>query len=265
MPAPRVVPKSSGTSLRILLAEDNIVNARIARAILERAGHAVTIAGNGTAAIAAVENAVFDLVLMDVEMPEMNGTDATAAIRRRERAKGGHMPIIALTAYCQKGGRERCIDAGADGYVPKPIVRGDLFGEIDSVLATNGNPLHHADTGVVFSHTDLLGRVDGNQALLEEVVDLFVHDVPRLMGSIKQAIDTGDTEALYNAAHTLKGSAGNFGAEKVTLTAERLEVRAKEQDLRTAAQVFITLEAEIDRLVKALTVHHHKAAVRCAS
>ncbi len=265
MQAPRVVPKSSGTSLRILLAEDNIVNARIARAILERAGHAVTIAGNGTAAVAAVENAMFDLVLMDVEMPEMNGTDATAAIRKRERAKGGHMPIIALTAHCRKGDRERCLDAGADGYVPKPIVRGDLFGEIDSVLATNGNPLHHADTGVVFSQTDLLERVDGNQALLEEIVDLFLHDVPRLMGSIKNALEKGDTDALYNAAHSLKGSAGNFGAEKVTLTAERLEVRAKEQDLRTAAQVFITLEAEVDRLVKALTVHHHKAAVRCAS
>jgi two-component system, sensor histidine kinase and response regulator len=260
----RIAPKSTGNSLRILLAEDNLVNARIARAILERAGHAVTIAGNGTAAVAAVESAVFDLVLMDVEMPEMNGTDATAAIRRRERAKGGHVPIIALTAHTLKGDRERCIDAGADGYVPKPIVRGDLFGEIDCVLASNGNPLRHGDERVLPPREELLKRVDGDSALLAEIVDLFVQDAPRQIGEIRNAIEQGDTTRLYNAAHTLKGSAGNFGAERVTLVAERLEVRAKEHDLRTAAQVLVTLEAEIDRLIVALTAHD-KAAVRCAS
>jgi len=260
----RIAPKSTGSSLRILLAEDNVVNARIARAILERAGHAVTIAGNGSAAVAAVENAVFDLVLMDVEMPEMNGTDATAAIRRRERVKGGHVPIIALTAHSLKGDRERCIDAGADGYVPKPIVRGDLFGEIDSVLASNGNPLRKTDGGVASSLEELLKRVEGNRSLLDELIELFVHDAPRQMNDIRQAIAKGDTTLLYDAAHTLKGSASNFGAERLTDVAERLEVRAKENDLRTATQVFVTLELELEKLVNTLTAHQ-KAAVRCAS
>jgi two-component system, sensor histidine kinase and response regulator len=251
--------------MRILLAEDNIVNQRIARAILERAGHSVSIAGSGTAAVAAVESAVFDLVLMDVEMPEMSGTDATAAIRRRERVHGGHVPIIALTAHAMKGDRERCLDAGADGYVPKPIVRGDLFGEIESVLTTNGHPMRTVETGVIGTREQLLTFVDGYEPLLDELVDLFLHDAPRVMNSIRKALLARDADALYQGAHTLKGSAANFGGEKTTLACERLEVRAREADFATAAQVCITIEAELDRMMNALAATRKAAIVRCAS
>jgi two-component system, sensor histidine kinase and response regulator len=251
--------------MRILLAEDNIVNQRIARAILERAGHIVTIAGSGTAAVAAVESSVFDLVLMDVEMPEMTGTDATAAIRRRERMKGGHVPIIALTAHAMKGDRERCLDAGADGYVPKPIVRGDLFGEIESVLETNGHPMRTPETGVIGTREQLLAFVDGYEPLLDELVDLFLHDGPRVMNSIRKALNDRNAQALYDAAHTLKGSAANFGGERTTLACERLEVRAKEADFATAAQVCTTIEHELDRMLSALAGTRKAATVRCAS
>jgi two-component system, sensor histidine kinase and response regulator len=251
--------------MRILLAEDNIVNQRIARAILERAGHVVSIAGSGTAAVAAVESSVFDLVLMDVEMPEMSGTDATAAIRRRERVHGGHMPIIALTAHAMKGDRERCLDAGADGYVPKPIVRGDLFGEIETVLASNGHPMRTPETGVIGTREQLLEFVDGYEPLLDELIDLFLQDAPRVMNTIRQALTDRDANALYAAAHTLKGSAANFLGEKTTLACERMEVRAKEGDFATAAQVCTTIEAELDRMMNALAATRKAAVVRCAS
>jgi CheY-like chemotaxis protein len=251
--------------MRILLAEDNIVNQRIARAILERAGHAVTIANSGTAAVAAVESSVFDVVLMDVEMPEMSGTDATTAIRRRERVHGGHIPIIALTAHAMKGDRERCLDAGADGYVPKPIVRGDLFGEIESVLASNGHPMRTLEHGVIGTRADLLVLVDGCEPLLDELIDLFLQDAPRVMGAIRRALDAGDPDALYQAAHTLKGSASNFGGDKTVQAAERLEVRAIEKDLATARQVCVTIESELDRMMNALATSRKAAAVRCAS
>jgi len=108
-------------SLRILLAEDNRVNQRLAVGLLERDGHSVTVVGNGEAAVAAVKATTFDAVLMDVQMPVMNGLDATGAIRAHEKTTGGHIPIIAMTAHAMQGDRERCLAAGMDGYISKPI------------------------------------------------------------------------------------------------------------------------------------------------
>jgi CheY-like chemotaxis protein len=121
--------------LRILLAEDSLVNQRLAVAILEKQGHQVTVAGDGQAAMEALRAGPFDLVLMDVEMPTMDGLETAAAIRQRERERGGHIPIIAMTAHAMKGDRERCLEAGMDDYVSKPIRTGDLFQKIAEVLA----------------------------------------------------------------------------------------------------------------------------------
>jgi PAS domain S-box-containing protein len=126
--------------LRVLLAEDNAVNQRLATRLLERAGHAVVVVGNGAQAVAAAEREPFDVVLMDVQMPEMDGLEATAAIRARERDGGGHQPIIAMTAHAMKGDRERCLEAGMDGYVSKPIQPAELWAEVESVLAAVSSP-----------------------------------------------------------------------------------------------------------------------------
>ena len=124
--------------LRVLLAEDNLVNQRLAVRLLEKAGHAVFVAGNGRQALHALDRERFDVVLMDVQMPELGGMEATEAIRQREREMGGHIPIIALTAHAMKGDRERCLAAGMDGYVAKPIRDRELFQTIEQVLRIHG-------------------------------------------------------------------------------------------------------------------------------
>jgi CheY-like chemotaxis protein len=120
--------------LRILLAEDNAVNQKLAARLLEKRGHAVTVAGTGRTALESLEKQPFDLVLMDVQMPEMDGLEATVAIRELEKASGQHIPIIAMTANAMKGDRERCLAAGMDAYLSKPIQVKELFATMEEVM-----------------------------------------------------------------------------------------------------------------------------------
>ena len=125
-----------GDSLRILLAEDNPVNQKVTVAILERKGHTVEVAENGRLAVDALESGDFDIVLMDIQMPVLDGLDATAEIRDRERGTGAHTPLIALTANAMKGDRERCLQSGLDAYIAKPLRPAELFRTIDEVLSS---------------------------------------------------------------------------------------------------------------------------------
>ena len=127
--------KNNQDCYQILLAEDNAVNQFLAVRLLEKAGHTVALALNGREAITALEQRSFDLVLMDLQMPEMSGYEATAVIRDRERLEGGHIPIVALTAHAMKGDRERCIEAGMDGYIAKPIKSSELYAIIEELLS----------------------------------------------------------------------------------------------------------------------------------
>ncbi len=134
--AAAVAPSRSARSLQILLAEDSLVNQKLAVGLLEKYGHTVDVVGDGRAALAAVESQCYDLVLMDIQMPEMDGLEATRAIRAREGQRGGHLPIVAMTAHAMKGDRERCLEAGMDSYVAKPIRAKELFDTIARVLAS---------------------------------------------------------------------------------------------------------------------------------
>ena len=243
------VRRGNGSPLRILLAEDNIVNQRVATVLLEKAGHVVTVAGNGVVALKALQSSVFDLVLMDVQMPEMSGTEATAAIREGERVCGGHIPIIALTAHAMKGDRERCLDGGADGYVAKPISPAALFAEIDAVIGGGDAQETAPDAAPAFKRDELLDRVGGDEELMREVVGLFLEDAPRLLAELRRALSDGDAPAVYRTAHTLKGSAGNFGAQPLIDIAQRLEARSREGDMATSRAAFAALENEVNRLV----------------
>jgi len=122
-------------SLRVLLAEDNLVNQRLGMRLLEKRGHSVVVAGNGRETLAAFESGGFDLILMDLQMPEMDGFEATTAIRERERESGNRVPIVALTAHAMKGDREKCLAAGMDGYLTKPIRPVELDGVLDTYIA----------------------------------------------------------------------------------------------------------------------------------
>jgi CheY-like chemotaxis protein len=241
-------------ALRILLAEDNIVNQRVATGVLEKAGHAITVAENGQIALELLAKQRFDLVLMDMQMPEMGGAEAIVVIRTDERATGAHMPIISLTAHALKGDRERCIEAGADGYVSKPLSPAALFGEIDRVLArpttTTAAPRSHSMPAGIGN--DLLARVGGSEAMLQEVIELFLEDCPKLMNNLREALAAGDADAVYYSAHTLKGSAGNFDAIAVVGLAQRLEARAREGSIDAGRAVFALLEVEIASMMSAL-------------
>jgi CheY-like chemotaxis protein len=213
--------------LRILLAEDSIVNQKLVMGLLRRQGHVVTVANHGKEAVAACLTQQFDVVLMDVQMPEMDGLEATAAIRAKEKQIGRHTPIIAMTAYAMKGDRERCLEAGMDCYVAKPIRAKQLFDTIEEALQQSPQPQRPVvdaggpDDGISWSVA--LEAVDGDPHLLRVVVKTALEEAPRLIAAIRQAIEDRNPTALRLAAHTLKGSIRCFGDGPVAETVTRLE------------------------------------------
>ena len=251
---PRAPQRSKGSRraqrrLHVLLAEDNQVNQLLATRIFEKLGHHVTVVSNGREALSAVQAGKFDLVAMDVQMPEMDGLDATTAIRAWEKTEGTHIPIMAMTAHAMKGDRERCLAAGMDGYTSKPI----RIRELEDAIAQLTSPSKDAEAPVpeetqgsgVIDHAALLAGVDGNRRLLRELVHLFLADCPQRLVEIKEAVRRGDAEALRIAAHTLKGSVGNFAAKKAFAAAQRLEIMGRDGDLHTAGEACATLESEL--------------------
>ena len=199
-----------------MLAEDNAVNQRLAARILEKRGHTVVVANNGLEAIEWLRKDTFDLVLMDVQMPEMDGLEATAAIRNLEKETGDHIPIVALTAHAMKGDRERCLNAGMDFYVSKPIQPQELIEVIDSLTQSYDegslSDSKEMTTTQVFDLHEAMDRLEGDQELLLELIELFFEQSPMLMSEIQSAIERSDADQLYKAAHSLMGSASNFAA-----------------------------------------------------
>lgn len=242
--------RESKRRLSILLAEDNAVNQKLAIKMLERMGHTVTVAANGVGALGLLEKMDFDLVLMDVQMPEMDGLEATRRFRDREKAAGGHMPIIAMTAYAMKGDKERCLEAGMDGYISKPISGQELYETIEHVmhsLEQDFQPVAISPKqAAVLDKTAILDRVGGDTELLREIVALFLEDCPRLLSEIRDAFQQGDTQRLEKSAHTLKGSVSNFAAGAAVQAALKLETIGRSRDLTEAPTAIMQLEKEID-------------------
>jgi signal transduction histidine kinase/DNA-binding response OmpR family regulator len=237
---------AGGERLRVLLAEDNPVNQALAIRVLERSGHAVVLAANGRAAVAELERGDYDLVLMDLQMPEMGGFEAVGAIRERERLLNlPRIPIIAMTAHAMKGDRERCLAAGMDDYVSKPVKVEELLAAIDRVRQPR-----HADA---VDLTRFLGSIDRDPDLLRQLTELFFEESRRLRGELDAALEAGDAKALERAAHRLKGSIGVFSSDGAFTSVSRLERLAVQQDLRTAAVQREIFERDVERLVDALT------------
>ena len=236
---------------RILLAEDNKVNQRLAIRLLEKKGHSVIVANNGNEAIAAWESWPFDLILMDVQMPELGGFDATAAIRQREEVTGKHIPIVAMTAHAMKGDRERCIEAGMDGYISKPIRPDILYQTIDdlfnsSVATTKAEGTKEGNQMNTFlDENALLARYDDDVDLIKEIAELFISDLPTRMSEIKKAIAARDARGLQIAAHSLKGSVGNFNATEAFAAAQALESAGRDGDLSRVDNSYCELENSV--------------------
>jgi len=243
-----------GRRLRVLLAEDNPVNQRVARTILEKAGHFVTVAHNGREALARTQAERFDVILMDVQMPEMDGLEATKAIRGLETGRGGRVPIVGVTAHAMKGDRERCLGAGMDGYLPKPIRPAALFAAIEAAVSQSPSPppVEAAANEMVLDEASLLALVGGDSALIRELTALFLQDSPARMAEMASALDAGDRTALERAAHTLKGSAGSLCGHPAARAALYLEDLAKSGDLGEARRAHAALGDEVRKLQDAL-------------
>jgi CheY-like chemotaxis protein len=256
---------------QILLAEDNIVNQRVAAALLEKHGHTVVVANNGREALEALRCQRFDIILMDVQMPEMDGIEATAVIREKERQSGTHMPIIAMTAHAMKGDRERFLQAGMDEHVPKPINVKQLFEVINRLIPQNTEPTKSAvrqihsreeisgsernsadqretksvnpidDTEVV-DWIALRARLEQDLDLLEEMVDLFLETSPQLFTEIETAVASSDGPLLVRSAHSLKGVLQNMCAEQCARIALRLETCGRTGDMAQAGSSFAELQ-----------------------
>ena len=250
-------PEATGLPpLRILLAEDSLVNQKLAAALLEKYGHTVTVASNGSEAIGALCSHEFDLVLMDVQMPEMDGLEATALIRTREEETGTHVPIVAMTAHAMQGDRERCLGAGMDGYVAKPIRARELFGAIEQALRATPAPLAAPaapDPPSSIDWSEAMRAVKGDHGLLRIVVEAALEECPQQLDGIRRAVACNDPAGLRLAAHTLKGAVRYFGEGPAYDYAYRLEVMGRERNLAGAPEVLETLETEMTRLVPELS------------
>ena len=257
--------------LEILLAEDHPPNQQLAVRLLERRGHSVVVANNGVEALKVLETETFDILLTDIQMPEMDGFALTQAIRDKEKETGKHIPIVAMTAHAMKGDADRCLDAGMDGYVSKPVRRKALYDAIEQVVGsvakaapevpsetkTEPPPQEQPEkTDVtdeeIFNREELTQEYEGDEDLLEEMIDSYFELVPGLLDELKTSIGSGDKDKVSTVAHTLKGGSGNFFAKNAFETALTLEMMGKDGDLTGAEAALLKLETDLVQLKTAL-------------
>lgn len=242
--------KTPQRPLHVLLAEDNPINLELAMAILEKLGHSVLVATNGRQALAALNHATFDLIFMDMQMPGMDGLEATRLIREREKATGGRVPIIALTAHILPSDRQRCLAAGMDDYVAKPIRREDLLSAISRTLNQVVTPMPPKTPAL--DREKLLRELAGDTDVLRRMARLFSETTPELISQIRTAITTQDAGTVVSAAHVLKGSALQFCASTSYTAARDLEETARRGDFSVATNQLEHLTACLARLEQEL-------------
>jgi two-component system sensor histidine kinase/response regulator len=253
--------------LRILLAEDNPINRALAAGLIEKRGHVLLQVTNGQEAVIAARDESIDLILMDVQMPEMDGFEATRRIREEQQQGGRRVPIIAITAHAMTGDRERCLAEGMDDYISKPIRKEELMKIIDRVVAERPLRVVPAPGAVVakvmpepqpaqeasmYSREELRERFDGDDEIIGRVAVLFRQDTPRLLNAARNSIELRSPEQLARTAHTLLSSYGVLGAMGAWELAHRLELEAKGENYSDLQQTFKSLEQETDRIQAAL-------------
>ncbi|MGH9759876.1 MAG: response regulator, partial [Blastocatellia bacterium] len=258
------VPRSSNQRLgrlRVLLADDNEVNRRLGEKMLEGRVGALSVACNGKQAVELFEQHEFDLILMDVQMPEMNGLEATDMIRQIERPSGRHIPIIAMTARAMKGDREECLAAGMDGYVSKPVRFEELAQEIQAIIpepvgtsedagaARAARPEPEKKTwSPTLDAKALMGEIRGDTDFLKELVEIFLGQYQDQLANLRRALAADNAGELAETAHKVKGAAGGMRGVAAFEAASRLEKLAREGDLVNAAGALDALEAELELL-----------------
>ncbi len=243
-------------SLNVLVAEDNVVNQKVACGLLTQRGHQARVVDTGRKALDALEHEDFDLVLMDVHMPDMDGLEATVAIRARERVNGRHVRIVAMTASAMRGDRERCLDSGMDGYLAKPIDPVMLDAVLGRPGASAGTATARSTPAAIdalpIDAVALLQRVCGDENLFAEVLKLFQQQCPGQVSAIREAVEAVDAERIRCTAHALKGAAANISARALSDAASTLEQIGAERRLDAAPAAWRHLAAEAARMMEAL-------------
>ena len=247
--------------VRILLAEDNVINQKVAISILGKLGYSADAVANGQEAVKALEIIPYDIVLMDCQMPEMDGYEASGEIRNPESKVLNHnVPVIAMTASAMKGDREKCLEAGMDDYLSKPVKPQELIDTIEKWLTEPD--VSQPDKTIqetkpveeVFEKADLIDRLMGDEELAKEILEGFMEDVPLKVAALKKAIDDSDAESVRQEAHSLKGASANVGAPVLREVAYQIEVAGKENDLEKAESHIPNLNEQFEMLKKTLAL-----------
>jgi CheY-like chemotaxis protein len=242
----------------ILLAEDDPVSQELATGILQKGGHSVVVVGNGREALAALGRQHFDLILMDVQMPEMDGIEATQTIRSPQSSSfDPDVPIIGMTAHALKEDRERCLEAGMSGYVSKPVGMKELLETVGQFatfkVKEKTQKVEVIQKGDVLDKVEALARLDGDEELLRKIWRTFAENTPHQMETLRKALETEDIDLIERQAHSLKAASANIGASMMKDQAFRMELASRKGDLSQARTLYGSLEYELQRVLTALT------------
>jgi two-component system sensor histidine kinase/response regulator len=252
-PLPKAAPCKTGQVLRILVAEDTPFNQKFIQRLLVRWGHHAFLVENGLQVLDALASKPFDLVLMDVQMPEMDGLEATRAIRKLELQTGHHVPIIAMTAHTIKGDRERCLSAGMDEYISKPVSSEKLAEAIRRLTAGSGRPLDEEDSPPFrIDRENLLKAFDHDWSFFGEIVGQLSADYPRMLTDLRHSLKSGDRETFCRTAHSLRGMLRMFKADEAARTAQFLEEKGRQGELNGLDSKIQLLARHLEILEKSL-------------
>ncbi len=243
--------------LRLLLADDSPTNRMLAVRLLEKRGHSVVAVEDGLRAVEAIQESSFDAVLMDVQMPEMDGLEATRVIRQWEDGRA-QVPIVALTAHAMESDRERCLNAGMDAYVSKPFSADELFATVEQLVGLtrrsdrDAPPQPEAGNETVIDRREALERVEGMAELLKEMAELFLEEYPGLHDQIASELEVGNLELPRELSHRIKGTVGLFAAHGPYEAAKRMNDEAKTGDYDATARAWVHLQEQMEDLLPEL-------------
>ncbi|MEN8143117.1 MAG: response regulator, partial [Thermodesulfobacteriota bacterium] len=262
------IAESRKKDLRILLAEDNAINQKVALAILDKLGYRSEVAANGLEALESLEKMPFDLVIMDCEMPEMDGYEATRRIREWQDStdetlqQKGNLPIIAMTAHAMAGARQKCLDAGMDDFLAKPVAPQNLADILKKWLPSGdfeekeaGIRKHSSDSSQpeILARGDLLDRLSGNKQLYKMIMEMFIDKTPAALAELQEAIKENDNGKATFLAHSLKGTAANLGADIFRDSLRDLEIRCRENRLSESVGLLPDIEKQFTELKEEIT------------
>jgi CheY-like chemotaxis protein len=239
--------------LHLLVAEDNPVNQKLVLRLLDKHGHTGEIAADGRAALAVLERGHFDGVLMDIQMPELDGIQVTTRFRAREPA-GQHLPIIAMTAHARAGDRIRCLEAGMDAYLSKPLDAAEFFHLLATVVGPSSRDAPATEPAVatlgpaVLNLAAALERVGGDQQLFHELCEICLTNLPAWMNEVRSALAAQNASSLRRSAHSIKGAVGSVGGDQAAVAALRMEERGRDSQFDGATSDLSALEGAVARL-----------------